>query len=332
MSSSKPPPPDPAQQELARAQAESARLYTGLAREQFNEALGFAKSEAARGDEQYRFNRGLQEEAASRDRFFFDRYKDTTMRNEDKFFESVENFDTNAERERLANAGMADVEMQTAAARQGTARGLAARNVNPGSTRSISAMAGLDYQGAMGKASAANVAREAARREGMSLRATAAGMGNPLGASTGYMGASSDFGRTALGTGATGFNNASGLFANASGSGHNAAGAANSMFNSIGQQHANRANAGVNWGQVAAQGLATYGGYMMAAGSDRRLKTDIVPVGRMENGLTVYRYRYKAGGPYVIGVMADEVERVIPHAVLKGVVPGGFDAVNYAAL
>ena len=332
MSSSKPPPPDPAQQELARAQADASRMYTELAREQFNEAMGFAKTEADRGNEQYQFNRGLQEESSARDRFFFDRYKNTTMRNEDKFFESVDNFDTNAERERLANAGMADVEMQTAAARQGTARGLAARGVNPGSARSISAMAGLDYQGAMGKASAANVAREAARREGMSLRATAAGMGNPLGASTGYMGASSDFGRTAMGAGATGFNNAAGLFGSASGSGHNAAGAANSLFSSIGQQHKNRADAGVNWGQVAAQGLSTYYGYTLAATSDRRLKTDIVPVGRMENGLTVYRYRYKAGGPYVLGVMADEVERVIPHAVLKGVIPGGFDAVNYAAL
>ena len=67
-------------------------------------------------------------------------------------------------------------------------------------------------------------------------------------------------------------------------------------------------------------------------GSDRRLKTDIEPVGRMDNGLTVYRYRYKAGGPVHIGVMADEVEKIRPDAYVKGGAGGGFDAVNYSKL
>jgi hypothetical protein len=66
--------------------------------------------------------------------------------------------------------------------------------------------------------------------------------------------------------------------------------------------------------------------------SDRRLKTDIEPVGRMDNGLTVYRYRYKAGGPVHIGVMADEVEKIRPDAYVKGGAGGGFDAVNYSKL
>lgn len=66
--------------------------------------------------------------------------------------------------------------------------------------------------------------------------------------------------------------------------------------------------------------------------SDRRLKTDIEPVGRMDNGLTVYRYRYKAGGPMHIGVMADEVEKIRPEAYVKGGAGGGFDAVNYSKL
>jgi hypothetical protein len=66
--------------------------------------------------------------------------------------------------------------------------------------------------------------------------------------------------------------------------------------------------------------------------SDRRLKTDIEPVGRMDNGLTVYRYRYKAGGPVHIGVMADEVEKIRPDAYIKGGAGGGFDAVNYSKL
>lgn len=63
--------------------------------------------------------------------------------------------------------------------------------------------------------------------------------------------------------------------------------------------------------------------------SDRRAKTDIEAVGKLDNDLTVYRYRYKAGGPLMLGVMADEVKQVKPHAVTH---VDGLDYVNYGAL
>lgn len=49
--------------------------------------------------------------------------------------------------------------------------------------------------------------------------------------------------------------------------------------------------------------------------SDARLKTDIRRVGTLDNGLGVYSYRMKDGGPYQIGVMAQEVADVMPDAV-----------------
>lgn len=61
--------------------------------------------------------------------------------------------------------------------------------------------------------------------------------------------------------------------------------------------------------------------------SDRRAKTDIVPVGKLDNGLTVYSYRYKGEDATQIGLMADEVEQAIPHAVYEG--PDGFKRVRY---
>jgi len=60
--------------------------------------------------------------------------------------------------------------------------------------------------------------------------------------------------------------------------------------------------------------------------SDRRLKTNIRKIGQMANGLFIYIYNYIWGGPLQIGVMADEVRRIMPHAVVN---IGGFDAVNY---
>lgn len=60
--------------------------------------------------------------------------------------------------------------------------------------------------------------------------------------------------------------------------------------------------------------------------SDARLKEDIQPVGKLDNGLTVYLYKYKSGGPYQIGLIAQEVEELNPSAVYE---MDGFLAVDY---
>jgi len=62
--------------------------------------------------------------------------------------------------------------------------------------------------------------------------------------------------------------------------------------------------------------------------SDRRLKTDVEPIGMAMNGLPLYAYRYKGTGLGSIGVMADEVERINPDAVLYH--PSGYKMVDYA--
>ena len=63
--------------------------------------------------------------------------------------------------------------------------------------------------------------------------------------------------------------------------------------------------------------------------SDMRLKEDIKKVGKTDTGLNVYTYRYKAGGPTQMGVMAQDVEKKNPKAVRKF---GAFKAVNYGQL
>lgn len=64
-----------------------------------------------------------------------------------------------------------------------------------------------------------------------------------------------------------------------------------------------------------------------AIASDRRLKTDIRQVGMLDNGLPVYSYRYKDGGPMQIGLMAQDVFHVVPEAVHIG--DDGMMAVDY---
>jgi len=64
--------------------------------------------------------------------------------------------------------------------------------------------------------------------------------------------------------------------------------------------------------------------------SDIRLKRDIVRVGRHDNGLALYRYRYIWSKQIYVGVMAQEVERIRPDAVARGA--DGYLRVNYEAL
>ncbi len=61
--------------------------------------------------------------------------------------------------------------------------------------------------------------------------------------------------------------------------------------------------------------------------SDRRTKTDIQRVGRTDAGLPVYTFRYRGDPKVQMGVMADEVERQNPDAVVRD---GGLKYVDYA--
>ena len=83
-------------------------------------------------------------------------------------------------------------------------------------------------------------------------------------------------------------------------------------------------------GAGALQGAGSAGGFgALFSASDRRLKTDIRKVGKTDDGLNVYTYRYITGGPVQMGVMADEVEKVKPEAVGE---INGFKAVNYGMI
>ena len=73
------------------------------------------------------------------------------------------------------------------------------------------------------------------------------------------------------------------------------------------------------------------GNFQDFASSDRRLKTDIHLIGKLASGLNVYTFRYSASPEMVhMGVMADEVQPLIPDAVTTD--DQGFLRVNYGML
>lgn len=75
-------------------------------------------------------------------------------------------------------------------------------------------------------------------------------------------------------------------------------------------------------------GAAGQAGGFGALFSDRRLKTDIRRVGQTDGGVPIYVYRYGNMGPFLMGVMADEIEAINPEAVIEHV--SGFKMVDYS--
>jgi Chaperone of endosialidase len=72
---------------------------------------------------------------------------------------------------------------------------------------------------------------------------------------------------------------------------------------------------------------AAIGIVAMCAMSDRRLKENIRQIGVTADGLPLYRYNFKGSNEVEIGVMADEVEKIKPHAVYQ---IGPYKAVDYS--
>jgi hypothetical protein len=96
--------------------------------------------------------------------------------------------------------------------------------------------------------------------------------------------------------------------------------------------------AGLGTAGIGALGLynATSGaGAASAAGSDIRVKENIERVGTLANGLGLYDFEYKpefkdhplCGHGRFRGVMAQEVEKLIPEAVVT--MDNGYKAVKY---
>lgn len=116
--------------------------------------------------------------------------------------------------------------------------------------------------------------------------------------------------------------------------------------NAYGNQMANVYNAQAQqWGQVAS-GLGSMAGggasylnstssptFMGMVGgmlSDRRAKKNIRRVGQTDDGLPIYTYEYKDGGPTQMGVIAQEVAEVKPEAVVPH--ESGMLAVDYSKI
>jgi hypothetical protein len=76
---------------------------------------------------------------------------------------------------------------------------------------------------------------------------------------------------------------------------------------------------GMGGGGARSMGASRGGGGRGGGGrrSDIRLKHDIILLGRLDNGIGFYRFSYNGGDKAYVGVMAQEVQAVMPQAVAR---------------
>lgn len=322
-----PPAPDytpvaNASEESARIAAEQADRVLAESQRQFD-----ANMEVARPivDAQTR----IMEETERQGKDYYDYMVAKQRPVEDALNAEAMAAGSEAEQERAAGTAMADARqgttaMQNQLIRQGLRYGY--------SPAKLASMAGTmaSSQG-LGIASAANQAREKEKNIGYAKKMDVAGLyrGMP-GASQGAYSVATNAGNAATanqnapgaaliaGMGTAGNMTIAGQGQKLSGLG-NILNAQTSIYN----------NSQGDDGFMSA--LGTLGGAAITKWSDRRLKENVELVGKDERtGLNLYEFNYIGDGMRYRGVMADEVESIMPDAVVCDEM--GFASVNYGML
>ena len=321
---------------LAAASKESAEIMAGLGREQldfskqqYQDFLPFAQEIANQ-------QAAAQAEQLRQGREYYD-YQTRTFRPLERgLVQQAQQFNTEAYREQLAGQAAADAARAFGVTQAAGERSMASMGVNPASGR----FAGLQNQNQLGlaaqRAAAMTGGRQSAEQFGYARMLDAAGLGRNLpGASTAAYGAA-----TGAGTAATGTAMAPGnQYMAGQQQGISTIGAGRSMLQS------GLSNILSTQGQVYGDQLAMTGeivGSVVGAGgryatagataSDIRLKTNIDQVGfDAQTKLPIYEFAYKAAPTLRYrGVMAQDVEKVYPQAVVAGA--DGYKRVRYDVL
>lgn len=97
--------------------------------------------------------------------------------------------------------------------------------------------------------------------------------------------------------------------------------------NTVGQQFYQQPNSTAQGIGTALSGIGAIAPWAAMLFSDERLKDDMGVVGETDSGLPIHVYKYKWGGPPMMGVMAQDVEKENPEAVATH--PSGYKMVDY---
>ena len=317
------PPPDPAAQRAAESNARIAEMQFNRSVENDNwykqnilpRAMGEMERQAKISQDQYETGKAW----ATQDRARLDKYYDEAYA-----YDPEETARKNAERWRgdavnEFNRNYSNIQNQAVRGlmRSGRSNAMIAPDLIAAAAAKTNASASAIRAGDMASA--------AARAERLNVRANASGRSNPMagmglamqGAGMGMQGM--NFAQGGMGQNSSMFNAGMGSAMQANGS----------LMNYGLSQQQMQMQAGMANAQATQQLIGAGMGAAAMAFSDRRLKKRIKFIGTRRDGLGLYEFEYVWGGPKHVGVMADEVRRKFPEAVVRF---GEYDMVDYSKL
>jgi hypothetical protein len=336
-----PPPPDPnigiAQRELAQISREQLNTFKN---DVWPEMRRQAQVQEARANEEFALFKSIQDEQLGIARAEYKRRQEVFQPIEDMMAEEARRYSVGGEAERQAALAVGDVRGAFARADKETAMQARSFGIDPTSGRYRGMNEANQVQEAAIAAAASNRARTAAEQLGWAKKADVVAMGaNQFTNQATATGMAMNAGTGAINIGQTpiqntamrGASTTSGYGGAAQGwgsVGQLGVGSYNAQISAYNAQQQARAQEAAGWGSLVGSGIGAY-----AALSDRSAKKNIVAVGKLDNGLNLYSFEYldslqdEFGRGKQIGVMADEVEKVVPKAVFT--LPNGYKAVNY---
>jgi hypothetical protein len=301
-----------------------------------------AEKQDVRADEQFALDKEIQQKqivAADKTMAEFDR----NAPNREAIYKEAENYNTAENKERIAAEAIGDTKQAFGIQADDQARKMQSYGINPTSGQFQGMQNANSVMQAATEGAAATRARNAAEQLGWAKKMDAIALSQgQFGNQATSTGLALNAGNQALQSGQVTMGNYGALGNSAA----QATSTANQGWNSVGQLGVQKYNADVNAYEArtkaAAQESAGFGsmvGSLAATGaklymSDIRTKENIKLVGWLPNGLPVYDYEYKpefkdeAGHGRFRGVMAHEVEKVIPDAVVT--LDNGYKAVDYS--
>ena len=356
------PAPDPniglAQRELAAISKEYLESWKNDVWPKMKEQ---AEKQEVRADEQFALDKELQEMQIKSAKATMEEFETYGTPLRKGIYQAAEEYDTVANRERIASEALGDVKSAFGIKAADEQRRLQGFGIDPTSGRAVSTgNANAIMEAAVGSA-AANRARTAAEQLGWAKKMDAIALSQgQFGNQATSTGLALNAGNQALSSGQVPMSNYGAMTSSMGG----AYGGAMQGWNQVGnlgvqnyqiqsqnyQAEQNRqaqaaAGASAGWGSLAGAAIGAVGNYysMGALGaatagakSDIRTKENIKAVGKLPNGLIVYEFEYKpefknsegAGYGRFRGLMAHEVEQVIPEAVFE--TADGYKAVDYS--
>jgi len=341
------PAPDPniglAQQEMAKISKEYLESWKTEVWPKMKEQ---AEKQEVRADEQFALDKELQQmqiSSAKKTMAEFEKYG-TPMRA--SIYKAAEEYDTAANRERIASEALGDVKSAFGIKAADERRRMQSYGIDPTSGRAAATENINSIMEAAVGSAAANRARTAAEQLGWAKKMDAIAL------SQGQFGNQATSTGLALSAGNQALNAGQTTMANYGAMGNSMSQAnqgALQGWNNVGTLGVQKYNADVNayearqkaeatssagFGSMVGS-LAATGAKLYLGGSDIRTKENIEVVGQLPNGLLVYEYEYKPefknrkyfGHGRFRGVMAHEVEH-IPGAVFT--TEDGYKVVDYS--